>query len=95
MESIISIITKIEVLGFSNPIEIEALLNEFIDYSLVIPLNDDVGRMTIEIRKRNKIKTPDAIIAATAMILGYSLITRNVSDFKKINGLKVIDPWSV
>ena len=75
--------------------EIEAFLNEFIDASLVIPLNDEIVKATIEIRKRNKIKTPDAIIAATAIVLDYPLITRNISDFKKLDGLKIIDPWSM
>jgi len=92
---IISIMTQIEVLGFNNPTEIEAFLNEFIEASLVIPLNDDIVKATIEIRKKNKIKTPDAIIAATAIVLDYPLITRNTSDFKKLSGLKTIDPWSL
>src|SRR5476649_2521032 len=74
---IISIMTQIEVLGFNNPAEIAALLDQFIEYSSVIPLNDDIVKTTIEIRKKNKIKTPDAIIAATAIILDYPLITRN------------------
>jgi len=87
--------TQIEVLGFSNPPEIQTFLNEFIAASLVIPLNDDIVNTTIEIRKKNKIKTPDAIIAATAITLNYPLITRNVSDFKKLAALKIIDPWSV
>jgi predicted nucleic acid-binding protein len=89
---IISIMTQIEVLGFNNPPDIEALLNQFIEYSLVIPLSDDIVKTTIEIRKKNKIKTPDAIIAATAIVLDYPLITRNISDFKKI-GVKIVDPW--
>ena len=92
---VISIMTQIEVLGFSNPPEIQTFLNEFIAASLVIPLNDDIVNTTIEIRKKNKIKTPDAIIAATAITLNYPLITRNVSDFKKLAALKIIDPWSV
>jgi hypothetical protein len=91
----ISIMTKIEVLGFNNPPEIEALLNLLIDVSSVIPLNDDVVNTTIEIRKKNKIKTPDAIVAATAIVLDYQLITRNTSDFKKLVGLKFIDPWLI
>lgn len=92
---IISIMTQIEVLGFNNPAEIEVFLNEFIDASLIIPLNDDIVKATIEIRKKNKIKTPDAIIAATSIVLDNPLITRNTGDFKKIDGLKIIDPWSV
>jgi predicted nucleic acid-binding protein len=92
---IISIMTQIEVLGFNNPVEIEVFLNEFIDASSIVPLNDDIVKATIEIRKKNKIKTPDAIIAATAMVLDYPLVTRDLSDFKKLDGLKIIDPWSV
>ena len=92
---IISIITQIEVLGFDNPVEIETLLNQFIDDSLIIPLNDDIVKMTIGIRKKNKIKTPDAIIAATAIILDYPLVTRNAGDFKKISALKMVDPWLI
>jgi predicted nucleic acid-binding protein len=92
---VISIITQIEVLGFNNPTEIEILLTQFIDDSLVITLNDDIVKTTISIRKKNRIKMPDAIIAATAIILDYALITRNTADFKKLSSLKIIDPWLI
>ena len=36
----ISIMTRIEVLGFNNPIEVESLLTQFINDSSVISLND-------------------------------------------------------
>jgi len=90
---VISIITQIEVLGFNNPVDIEMLLTDFITNSMVVELNENVVRQTIEIRKNYKIKTPDAIIAATAMVLKYPLITRNKNDFKKIAALNIIDPW--
>jgi len=35
---------------------------------------------------------PDAIIAATALVSNLALTTRNVSDFKNIPGLKIINP---
>jgi predicted nucleic acid-binding protein len=92
---IMSIMTQIEVLGFNNPPDIETFLNEFINASSIIPLNDDIVKATIEIRKNNKIKTPDAIIAATAIVLDYPLITRNTTDFKKLKKLEIIDPWSM
>jgi predicted nucleic acid-binding protein len=47
----------------------------------------------IQIRKQFRVKTPDAIIAATAMEVGAVLVTRNESDFKKVDGLQVINPW--
>lgn len=40
----------------------------------------------------SKIKLPDAIIAATAMLYDLHLITRNVQDFKHIN-LNLINPF--
>lgn len=63
--------------------------------SVIIPLNEDIIKATISIRKEHKIKTPDAIIAATAVVFGYTLITRNTKDFKRINNLKIINPFSI
>jgi predicted nucleic acid-binding protein len=38
---------------------------------------------------------PDAIIAATAIVYNWALISRNTKDFKNIKGLKVIDPFAL
>ncbi|MDN3579370.1 type II toxin-antitoxin system VapC family toxin [Mucilaginibacter flavus] len=92
---IISVMTKIEVLGFKNPTDTEVLLNDFIDACIIVPLSEETIDQTIQIRKKHKIKTPDAIIAASAKVLALTLISRNITDFKKINGLKVIDPWEI
>jgi predicted nucleic acid-binding protein len=50
---------------------------------------------TIEIRKKYKTKLPDAIIAATALANDLILISRNVVDFKNIEGLNLSDPYSL
>lgn len=55
-------------------------------------LYDDIVNKTISIRKSNKIKLPDAIIAATALVYDLTLISRNTSDFKNIAGLQSIHP---
>jgi predicted nucleic acid-binding protein len=44
------------------------------------------------VRKANKIKLPDAIITAPALVYNFTLITRNTKDFKNIEGLEVINP---
>jgi len=49
---------------------------------------------TAEIRKQHSIKLPDAIIAATAVIYGLILVTRNTKDFVNIDGLQVVNPWT-
>jgi predicted nucleic acid-binding protein len=40
-----------------------------------------------------KIKLLDALIAATAIVYQLTLVTRNVGDFNKINGLNLLDPF--
>ncbi|MVN21709.1 PIN domain-containing protein [Mucilaginibacter arboris] len=42
--------------------------------------------------KGKKIKTPDAIIAATALAYDYTLITNNEKDFFAIAGLRIVNP---
>ena len=41
-----------------------------------------------------RIKTPDAIIAATALHHQLVLATRNTADFKDIDGLNHINPFA-
>jgi len=57
-------------------------------------INPDSVKRTISIRKQFKIKLPDAIIAATSMYYNITLITRNIDDFKRINNLQTLNPWS-
>ena len=55
-------------------------------------MDDAVIAKTIRLRQMRKIKIPDAIIAASALIHGLPLVTNNVSDFQWIEGLSLIDP---
>lgn len=89
---IISVITKIELLGFNTADKHYELLKNFILDSVVLNLNDEVVDCCIELRKAHKTKLPDAIIAATAMVNGLKIISRNTKDFKNIVDLEVIDP---
>jgi predicted nucleic acid-binding protein len=97
MDSIpnISLVTKIEVLGFQVPEEHQQLLSNFINDAIVLDLTYQVVNICIDIRKKYKTKLPDAIIAATALAFNMILTTRNTSDFKNIDGLQVIDPYSL
>ena len=88
-EPIISAITKIELLSFSIvPSQIES----FVRYASIIVVNDSIIEKTIEIRKLYRIKLPDAIIAATALVHNLALLTRNVNDFRRIEFLNIINP---
>ncbi len=45
----------------------------------------------IEIRRKYKIKLPDAIVAATSLCNHLTLTTRNTKDFERIEELEVIN----
>ncbi|MEO7685316.1 MAG: type II toxin-antitoxin system VapC family toxin [Gemmatimonadaceae bacterium] len=57
--------------------EVRAFLRRFQVYSL----DEGVAERTVEIRRREKIRLPDAVIWATAQRLGLLLVTRNSRDF--------------
>jgi predicted nucleic acid-binding protein len=54
--------------------------------------DNEIIKQTISIRKKRKLKITDAIIAATAIVNGLTLVSDNDRDFKKIAGLKYINP---
>ena len=68
------------------------MLHSFIADALVFELGKDIKLKTAEIRKAFKIKLPDAIIAATALVHNLTLLSRNVGDFKQVYGLTLINP---
>lgn len=95
-ESILSVITKIELLVYQFPTEKEEnIINLFISHSRIINLEEDIIMNTIRIRKEYSIKLPDAIIAATAITNDLILISDNDKDFNKIPDLKYLNPRKI
>jgi len=83
-----------ELLGWQFPSPLKQLEAEsFVNASTLFYLTNSIADQTILIRRQHKIKLPDAIIAATALVNNFQLITRNDSDFSRINGLNVINPF--
>lgn len=91
----ISIITQIELLCWNTDEVTTQSIKEFITDSIVLDIDPDVITHCVALRKGKKIKTPDAIIAATALAFGYTLITNNGKDFAGILGLKVVNPYKL
>jgi len=91
----ISVISKIELLRFDTAQDIIKVLTDFVEHSDIYPLDNAVVDTTIRIGRGNKIKLPDALIAATCIVYDLTLLTRNVDDFKGLAHLKVINPWSL
>ncbi|GHT15925.1 hypothetical protein AGMMS4956_17030 [Bacteroidia bacterium] len=86
---------KLSILRFNTPLHAHKVLAAFIDYCKVYPLDKEVVQITIDICKQSRIKLPDAIIAATSIFHHFTLITRNIDDFKDIAGLKYVNPWKI
>lgn len=64
----ISIITEIELLSFSGlSNEEEQRIRDLILALDRVQLSDTVRDLTIQLRRKNRLKLPDAIIAASAM----------------------------
>ena len=95
MKPVISVITHIELFSSNKTSEQELLqLNAFVKVATVInSIDTRIVAEAIKIRKALKIKTPDAIIAATAIVYDLILITRNTRDFVGIPTLILLNPW--
>lgn len=80
-----------EVLGYKfEKSEEKAIITEIVNTFDIINLDHEIANKVIEIREKNKIKLPDAIILATAQSLKADLITNNIQDFPNIDGISII-----
>ncbi|NJL98916.1 MAG: type II toxin-antitoxin system VapC family toxin [Synechococcaceae cyanobacterium SM2_3_2] len=88
----ISIITKIEFLGWSQFADDPELLTkarEYLSHATVFELKEAIAEQSIQLRQNFRTKTPDAIIAATASFNGLMVVTNNTSDFSRL-GVKTL-----
>lgn len=91
----ISVITEIELMSWKTAMEKDlSLLQNFIQDSLVLELEQAVKHKAAILRKTSRIKLPDAIIAATALVFNLTLVTRNIQDFDSVEDLKLVNPWN-
>jgi len=87
---IVSIITEIELLGYSGLSDEELnKTEEFLEICTIINLDTDIKKEAISLRRKQKLKLPDAVILATAHSLKIPLITAD-SDFKKVKQANII-----
>lgn len=79
-DAAISIVTWVEVMvGVPKEDEEETLA--FLSRLSLIPLTMPVAERAVELRRKRRIKLPDAIIWASAQIEQRLLVTRNTKDF--------------
>jgi predicted nucleic acid-binding protein len=91
----LSVITQIELLCWKIDTATEQKVIDFINDSVIFDIKPEVINQCVNLRKGKKIKTPDAIIAATALAYGLVLITNNEKDFAGISKLKIVNPYTL
>ena len=86
----ISVITEIELLSipFQRTQE-DRLMREFISNCFIVDLDSEIKIQTIQLRKGQKIKIPDAIIAASSIVKKLPLFTAD-KGFSKIPALDIV-----
>lgn len=78
--AVISVVTRAEVLaGFEEGSEATGL--RLLDLFPVLPLTADVADEAARMRRRHRLRLPDAFQAALAVRHGLELATRNERDF--------------
>lgn len=85
-----SVVTRCELFAGKHVNEdaVHTLLSPFDE----VDVDRDVAERAGRIRRESGIRTPDAIIAASALIQGLALVTNNVRDFERIEGLTIRKP---
>jgi predicted nucleic acid-binding protein len=91
----ISVITKIELLGFPDlGADEEKQIRELLDNFDVADLSDEIIEETIKIRKEHHLKIPDAIIAASCVVSKAILVTRDLEGFRRVRKLRILNPFA-
>ena len=85
----VSVITEIELLSYPtlSPDE-DRVMRGFLDEVVRYPLTDAIRDRTISLRRQFRLKLPDALIAATALEAGATLLT-NDQQLHVVPGLSV------
>lgn len=85
-----SVITRAELFAGRGSEEevVRVLMAPMRELTVTTAIAERAGR----IRRDAEIRLPDALIAATALEHGLSLLTRNRRDFAGVRGLRVVAP---
>lgn len=93
LPTLLSVISRIELLGWlPDDSAFADDLKLFVTDSVELALTESVILKTIAIRRQVKIKLPDAIIAATAIVHNLTLLSDNDKDFLRVPHLKYLNP---
>lgn len=70
----------------------ESVAAAFVDR--VLPVDEAVARRAAALHVPDPAPFRDALIGATALVGGMTVVTRNVQDFDRFEGIDVLNPWT-
>jgi predicted nucleic acid-binding protein len=59
----------------------------------ILAIDEPVARRAAALHVPDPAPFRDALIGATALVHRMAVVTRNVNDFERFDGLDVLDPW--
>ena len=92
-EVVVSAVSYVEVLGYHKLTDADrTTLTTFFAAVEILPITQGVLDRAVGLRQRRKMSLGDALVAATALEYGRTLVTRNAKDFAWIDGLTLHNP---
>jgi tRNA(fMet)-specific endonuclease VapC len=86
----ISAVTEAEFFSYASLVDEEVeSIEAFLKTVFIVPFESRLARLSGFILRTYKLELADSVIAATALFTDSVLVTRNVVDFKKIDGLRL------
>ena len=82
-KKLISVISFIEVLVGAEDETEESVIRGFLSTFEVRALSEEIAEASIKVRKKHRLKVPDAIVYATAQVEECMIVSRNTKDFKE------------
>ncbi len=90
LDAAYSVVTRCEL--FAGARADEKRLRSLLEPLRELPVDREIAELAGRLRREIEVATPDALIAATAIVHRRILITRNRRDFERIPGLRVKAP---
>ncbi len=96
-DAAISTVCRVEVLGFPGyarlSLDQQQRLQEVVHSMIELRMEELIVEQAIALRQQRRMSLGDAIVAATALVHGIPLVTRNTVDFRHVEKLTVINPF--
>jgi predicted nucleic acid-binding protein len=87
----VSVVTELELLSHPGLTEEDmAAIQQLLTSVVIFPLESRLAQLAGALRRQYHLKTPDSVVAATALLTHTTLVTRNIRDFQGIDGLALL-----